>query len=344
MKRFAATISAKRALLHIDRYFIMILKRSATRNYMFYAKLIIGICLVMMSGILPIKSFAQTDGFPPDDWMGGAEVDWLVDVPNWDTLNVRSLPNHKSKKIGALKPGTIVGIDDRADNGWVYIFSGSIGGWVNSAYLCEANFSGCKNLKAPTKSTKPKPIIQTPQAAPQITVPSPTTRNTSYPKDLNLVDDSILKDVNAWAEINGNTSKWLQYDHLYLHEIPTTMNSPQMTVLSLSYSRSEMSMLVQSLYGFVDLAAKAIQEHPNWTSEDILIEVNSNQLSQLELKQENFIRYLTKNRLTINLLREREKALDKKLADCLRHINEMRPTLRPTLPRKKCVVYIIADK
>ena len=309
---------------------------------MFYSKLITIVCLLMMSMALPFKSIAQTDGFPPEDWMGGAEADWLVDVPDWDTLNVRSLPNHKSKKIGALRPGAIVGIDDRADNGWVYIFSGSIGGWVNSAYLCEGSFLGCKNLEAPKKPSKPKPIVQTPQPAPQISVPSSATRNVTYPKDMNLVDTSVLENVNAWAISSGNTSKWLHYDHFYLHEMPTKMNSPQMTVLALSYSRSEMSMLVQSLYGFVDIAAKAIQEHPNWTAEDIFIEVNSNQISPLEHNQENFIRYLTKNGLAISLLRERENILDRKLADCLKHINQMRPTLRPANPNKKCVAYIIA--
>lgn len=309
---------------------------------MFTLKPLLLISLLLMCTVLPMKSFGQTDGFPPDDWMGGAEVDWSVDVPEWDTLNVRSLPNHKSKKIGMLKPGTIVGIDDRADNGWVYIYSDTTGGWVNSTYLCKARSTDCKYLKPSVKSEVKKSKSQIAKKEPSPTPTSSAPKTSVYPSDFSAVDDTILNDVNAWASINGNTSKWLQYDHFYLHEIPKTINSPQMTVLALSYSRQEMALLVQNLFGFVDVAAKAIQEHPDWSAEDIIIEVKNSQLTELEGKQETFIRYLSKNRLSLKLIRARENNLDKRLRACLNHVEKIRPTLRPSEPNKKCVAHIIA--
>lgn len=103
--------------------------------------------LLTASFVFSAPASAQTSDWPPDDWMGHAEKDWYVDVEDWDKLNVRSLPNYKSKKVGALIPLTIVGIDEKHDNGWAFISSANLGGWVNTKYLCDFNSVPCKHIE-----------------------------------------------------------------------------------------------------------------------------------------------------------------------------------------------------
>ena len=78
-------------------------------------------------------AFAQN--LPPEGWQGGAEGGWYVDVEEDDTLNVRSLPNHKSVKVGVVERGEEVNILDTSDNQWKFIEAGKVSGWVNGRYL-----------------------------------------------------------------------------------------------------------------------------------------------------------------------------------------------------------------
>lgn len=59
----------------------------------------------------------------------------VVNVADWDVLNVRSAPSARARKVGALSPGTC-GIDllDHR-RGWSKIRSGRLVGWVNARYL-----------------------------------------------------------------------------------------------------------------------------------------------------------------------------------------------------------------
>lgn len=71
------------------------------------------LCLVLFAGVLlnvGPKVFAQNA--PPPNWQSGAEGSWYVNVDEGDPLNVRSLPSHKSTKIGVVVRGTEVNILD----------------------------------------------------------------------------------------------------------------------------------------------------------------------------------------------------------------------------------------
>jgi uncharacterized protein YgiM (DUF1202 family) len=85
--------------------------------------------------ILGLTSIASAQDFPPDNWQGGAEGGWYVNVDENDTLNIRSLPKYKSAKVGELNRGIEVNILDSADNGWKFVDSKGYSGWVNGVYL-----------------------------------------------------------------------------------------------------------------------------------------------------------------------------------------------------------------
>ena len=59
----------------------------------------------------------------------------VVDVEDWDVLNVRSGPSTRYRIVGALPPGTC-GLQILKDRGgWIKIQSAGIRGWVNARYV-----------------------------------------------------------------------------------------------------------------------------------------------------------------------------------------------------------------
>jgi len=70
----------------------------------------------------------------------------VVDVPNWDVLNIRKYPNHRSKKVGQIPPNErcvlVIGEEYAGNDAlWFQVSYDGTTGWVNSFYMLP--FSHC---------------------------------------------------------------------------------------------------------------------------------------------------------------------------------------------------------
>lgn len=110
--------------------------------------------ILLIAIVLIISGIASGQTSPPKNWQGGAEGGWYVNVPDDDTLNVRSLPSHTAKKVGIVEPGHEVSVLDTNSNGWKFIEAREVSGWVNGTYLIDAFTRSLEKSKNPTIQSK----------------------------------------------------------------------------------------------------------------------------------------------------------------------------------------------
>lgn len=152
-----------------------------------------------------------------------------------------------------------------------------------------------------------------------------------------LVDNSQYSET--WSD-NSNLASdtWLRFDVWYLeYAAPLTVEISQMILIGVS--PEDAAFALYQAIGYVYEAAKLIGKHPNWTSEDILLELEGDPF--LGNTDKGFVRYLHHNKMSQSDVKKRERMLEKGRKRCLNEISNIPPTKRPPNPAKECIRRIL---
>ena len=128
-------------------------------------------------------------------------------------------------------------------------------------------------------------------------------------RDLQKLDEWILTDLRRYKDAA------LQYAMIGVPE-------------------SEIGIYLKQKIGFVENSTRMIQAHPDWTSEDVLLELSNDPLIQNIDK--DLVRYLVSNKIGESILMARVTELDQLVQKCEQKIANMRPTQRPKNPTETC--------
>lgn len=139
------------------------------------------------------------------------------------SVNVRSLPDADSNRIGHLDKGETVEFTGLCSNGWVKIIYKGGEGYVNGKYLTEASSSetSVETKLATTTSAETKMTTLPPETTTATTTETPATstilETTAEPEETEDVSESGITDViispNSYHAINYDVQKavWIAY-------------------------------------------------------------------------------------------------------------------------------------
>ena len=183
------------------------------------------IALILLNAFIALNSgqMAYAQDFPPDDWQGGAEGGWYVNVDVDDPLNIRSLPSHKSVKVGIVKRGVEVNVLDTAENGWRFIEATSVSGWVNGIYLSNRPLEAKEDVpNIQVRETLPEYILDSAKSKQPVAIseiPStPQVASNNFEDEFSKLknifrsNDRCFQSLKRRSELVGYTMKLEQND------------------------------------------------------------------------------------------------------------------------------------
>lgn len=272
----------------------------------------------------------------------------VVNVQADDTLNVRLQPTSQSRIVGDLShadEGIAIQVCQapsgrltasewasalrsgrREPRTWCQVRRGALNGWVNAHYLDILPIEGTLTSEQATTSHS-----NVSRAAPG-----------SVDERARSIADTDLSVLTAsMEELIERRDRWLAFDWYYLVEIERITNSPQMLVLSQSYSRREFAFLVQRMMGFLDIAPTIVTRHPDWSPEDIAAQTEIEWGQRLEGRQRPVVLEIARHQLGEREARARLSALDESMQECVRLLNNQPPSQRPDNVDRRCRAAIL---
>jgi hypothetical protein len=150
--------------------------------------------------------------------------------------------------------------------------------------------------------------------------------------------DTHSQELAAYA---AGVDNWGAFDLFYLAtKRPKDDQAAFYSAVDPRHSADVAFFYSQQVSFFSD-AAKLIDKHPDWTLDDIVLELKQTALSGRTIDT-TIVKYLMDHKITYSQLVERQNALDAALKKCMAAVDGIRPTQRPPSPSSACVRSIVS--
>lgn len=130
------------------------------------------------------------------------------------------------------------------------------------------------------------------------------------------------------------TDKWGWFDYFYLYKVKKAIAEAESYKI-LGGTQSDYNAIISEKVGYGATASKLIEKYPNWTAEDIYLEVKNDAWNGKNADKE-YIAYLHKNNITESAGYKRLGKIQKAFSECKNNIKNIPPTKRPKNTDEYC--------